>query len=79
MFVCASCLWVVGERKTSCNANSDALAAKPPGFLGCEALPSLSEGAYAYRVERWGSGPSYLSGHPPRVGINSPVAGSQRA
>ena len=76
MLVCASCLWVVGERKTGCNANSDALVANPPGFLGCEALPSLSEGAYAYRVERWGSGASYQSGHP-AAGLFIPARGDR--
>ena len=75
MLVCASSLWVVGERKTGCNANSDALVAKH-AFWGCEALPSLSEGAYAYRVERWGSGPSYQSGHP-AAGLFIPARGDR--
>ena len=73
VLVCASCLWVVGERKTGCNANSDALVANRP-FGAARRFPACLRGrmhivwnvvAAGHPISRVIPPPDYLS---PRVG-----------
>ena len=72
--VCASCLWVVGERKTGCNANSDALVANPQALWAARRFPAClrgrmhivwNVGAAGHPISRVIPPPDYLS---PRVG-----------